>query len=144
MTTFFTDRDLGKAFPESLARARIHVVPHRILFADDCPDETWLAAVGSLGYIAVTHDRRIRYRPNQLEAVMRNGVRLLVVIGKAPHTRLADGFVRTLPAVLRFIENRPAPWIAKVYPRSDLASSGTVELWHPLPDRPIPNRPSRS
>jgi hypothetical protein len=71
---FFTDRDLGKRFPETLAAAGLKVVKHADLFPPDCPDETWLAKVGAEGWIAVTHDARIRYKPNERRAVIDHGV----------------------------------------------------------------------
>lgn len=81
---FFTDRDLGKRFPEVLHAAGLAVERHADHFAPDCPDEVWLEAVGRKGWIAVTHDRRIRYKPNELAAVVQHRVALLVVIGDAP------------------------------------------------------------
>lgn len=43
---FFTDRDLGKQFPEILRKAGIHVKSHGDHFADDAKDEDWLKIVG--------------------------------------------------------------------------------------------------
>jgi hypothetical protein len=50
----FTDRDLGKRFPEILRLAGLTVGRHQDLFAPDTADETWLEAVGQRGWIA-TH-----------------------------------------------------------------------------------------
>ena len=86
---FFTDRDLGKRFPDILAAAGLSVQRHSDLFEPDCSDEEWLRAVGERGWIAVSHDRRIRYKPNELDAVVRHRVALLVVIGKVPVPLLA-------------------------------------------------------
>jgi PIN like domain len=112
---FFTDRDLGKRFPEILREAGLTVQGHGNHFESDTPDEVWLAAVGARGWIGLTHDRHIRYKPNERDAVMRHGVPLLVVVGAAPFPELAHNFVVTLPRVRRFlVRNRP-PFIAKVY-----------------------------
>jgi hypothetical protein len=43
---FFTDRDLGILFPETLRGAGIRVERHRDHFRPECPDEEWLAEVG--------------------------------------------------------------------------------------------------
>ncbi len=102
------------------------------LFPHDCPDETWLQHVGAQGWVAITHDGRIRYKPNEKEAVLKHGVRLLVVVGKATFPKLADNFVATLAPIIDFIGNHPAPWIAKVYrppAKAQAGSSGTVTLW---------------
>ncbi|HVT42934.1 MAG TPA: hypothetical protein VMT00_00940 [Thermoanaerobaculia bacterium] len=71
---FFTDRDLGNRFPDILAAAGLSVERHRDHFGPTCSDEEWLEAIGQRGWIAVTHDKRIRYKPNELAAIVRNRV----------------------------------------------------------------------
>jgi hypothetical protein len=97
----------------------------------------WLAAVGARGWIALTHDQRIRYKPNERDAVMRHGVVLLVIVGAAPFPELAYNFVVTLPRVRRFlVRNRP-PFIAKIYRPTPSRGGrpgpvpGQVERWYP-------------
>lgn len=134
---FFTDRDLGTRFPDILTGAGLKVRRHRDHFPPDCPDEVWLETVGREGWIAVSHDTRIRYKPNELAAVVRHRVKLLVVIGKAPFPQLAKHFVATAPRIMDFIEQHPAPWIAKVYrpTATEIAKNqgapGSVSLWYP-------------
>ena len=134
---FFTDRDLGKRFPEILRAAGLKVERHADHFKHDCPDEDWLQEIGRRGWIAVTHDQRIRYKPNELAAVTQHRVPLLVVVGHAPYGQLAQGFIATYPRIQKFIEERRPPYIAKVYrpSTSDLAANpaapGRVELWYP-------------
>ena len=133
---FFTDRDLGRQFPDILEQAGLTVERHAGHFADDCPDESWLQVVGERGWVALTHDRRIRYKKNESDAVIRHRVILLVVVGKAPHRDLALAFVATLPRVEAFLTAHSPPFIAKVYRPSpaDLqrnpAAPGRVELWY--------------
>jgi hypothetical protein len=68
---------------------------------------------------------------------MRNGVALLVVVGKAPLADLAASFVRTRPRLERFLSAHTPPYIAKVYraePRElerDADAPGRIELWYP-------------
>jgi hypothetical protein len=87
----------------------------------------WLEEVGKRGWIALTHDRRIRYKPNERDAV-----------GAAPYPDLARAFLTTLPRIERFLRRHKPPFIAKVYRPSpaELArrstASGRVELWYPL------------
>ena len=134
---FFTDRDLGSRFPEILAAAGLTVERHRDHFAQDCADEIWLRSIGERRWVALTHDRRIRCKPNELNAVMRNRVALLVIIGHAPFPDLARAFVSTLPRIRRFLARHRAPFIGKVYrpTRSEQARNpsapGRVELWYP-------------
>lgn len=134
---FFTDRDLGLQFPTILANAGIRVERHRDHFRHDAPDEEWLARVGKRGWVAITHNSRIRYTPNEKAAVIRNGVRLLVVIGQAPYADLANSFVATIERIRTFLEEHEPPFIAKVYrasPSDRLDAErlpGRIELWYP-------------
>jgi len=136
---FFTDRDLGNAFPATLVANGLGVERHAVHFPPDCPDEEWLKAVGSRGWIAVTRDTRIRYKPNELAAVVRHRVALLVVIGNAPHVELAGNFVRTAPRITAFLGQHTPPLIAKVYRPHPAAigenphAPGSVTLWYPKP-----------
>lgn len=82
--TYFTDRDLGKKFPEILRAAGLQVERHADHFQHDTPDEEWLREIGNRRWIAVTHDARIRYKPNEKRAVVENRVALLVIVGHAP------------------------------------------------------------
>lgn len=135
--TYFTDRDLGKRFPEILRDAGLQVERHADHFKEDTPDEDWLREVGKKGWIAVTHDGRIRYKPNELKAVMDSEVALLVAVGKAPYPELARVFVATEPRIREFIAKHDPPYIAKVYrpavaaAAENPAAPGRIELWYP-------------
>lgn len=134
---FFTDRDLGKQFPARLREAGLTVERHADHFAPDTPDEVWLPEVGRRTWIVLTHDERIRYKHNELAAVMRHRVPLLVVQGQAPFLQLAEWFVQTLPRVEAFVNAHEPPYIAKVQRptpkelglRPD--APGRVVLWVP-------------
>ncbi len=117
----------------------MHVERHDEHSPPDCPDETWLRAIGERGWVAITHNSRIRYTPNERWAVMAHLVPLLVVVGKARYADLARGFVATLPRIEAFLDAHAPPFIAKVY-RAPIeanpgvpASAGRAELWYPKP-----------
>jgi hypothetical protein len=134
---WFTDRDLGKRFPEILATAGLNVERHQDLFPPDGSDEQWLEHCGRNDRIGVTHNERIRYTPNELVAVVAHRVALLVVVGKVPLAELARNFVNTLPRIEAFVGARQPPYIAKVYrpPATELArdpmAPGSVSPWYP-------------
>ena len=134
---YFTDRDLGKQFPRILAEAGIVVERHGDLFQPEGSDEEWLEHCGANGRIAVSHNSRIRYVPNELEAVKRFKVPLLILVGQVTTAELAHNFVRTLPRIEAFLDGRLPPFIGKVYRATpaELAKSaaapGRVELWFP-------------
>ncbi len=135
---FFTDRDLGKRFPAILVDAGLQVERHHDLFPADGPDEQWLEYCGRHGRIAVSHDQRIRHKVNELDAVIRYRVALLIVIGKAPYPDLARHFVASLRKIEQFVRFRSPPYIAKVYrPTPSVlhrnpSAEGDVTLWYPV------------
>jgi hypothetical protein len=135
---FFTDRDLGKQFPEILRAAGLSVERHADHFGPSASDEEWLETVGRECWVAITHDRRIRYKPNERAAVVRHRVPLLVVVGKAPYPDLARSFVATLPRIQTFLGTHEAPFIAKVHRGAGATgsglSAGRIELWYPEQD----------
>lgn len=134
---YFTDRDLGKQFPRILAEAGILVERHADLFPPEGSDEQWLEHCGRNGRIAISHNERIRYVPNELAAVRRFTVRLLIVVGQAPTAELAHNFVRTLPRIENLLDAQTPPFILKVYrpspavPAHGALAAGRVERWYP-------------
>lgn len=134
---WFTDRDLGKQFPRILAAAGLRVERHGDLFEPDGSDEQWLEHCGTQGRVAITHNSRIRYVPNELAAVVRFKVLLIVVVGQAPTAELARNFVNSLPRIEDLLNEVQAPSILKVYRPgpADLLRSpdgpGRVERWYP-------------
>ena len=134
---YFTDRDLGKRFPDILTSAGLTVERHHDLFPPDGSDEQWLEHCGKNGRIALSHNLRIRYTPNELAAGIRHGVALLIVSGKVPLPNLARNFVASLSRIEAFLDGHEPPYIAKVYRPSaaELASKpntkGSIALWYP-------------
>lgn len=134
---WFTDRDLGKQFPRILAEAGLSVERHGDLFPPEGSDEQWLAHCGSQRRVAITHNSRIRYVPNELAAVQRFAVQLIVVVGHAPTAELARNFVATVSRLESWLDRHPGPAILKLYRPSAAELSktpdgpGRVELWYP-------------
>jgi len=93
------------------------------------------AFVGAKRWVALTHNSRIRYTPNEKRAVISHGVRLLVLIGQAPYPELAKSFVATRFRIEAFLQKHEAPFIAKVYRAlpAELAKNasapGHIALW---------------
>lgn len=119
-----------------MSAAGLSVERHQDHFAPDATDEEWLEAVGKKGWIAVTHDQRIRYKPNERDAVILHRVGLFVVIGKAPYAELARAFVGSFKRIEAFLSAQAPPFIARVYrpSPSEIAggtAAGRVELWYP-------------
>jgi hypothetical protein len=126
---FFTDRDLGKQFPNILKENGISVERHCDHFEDDAKDEDWLSEIGSRGWYVITRDKNIRYKPNEKAAVERFNVGLFILIGDIKHIDLAYNFVNTYPRIIKFIEKNSCPFIAKIYRPEKKRKSGRVTIW---------------
>ena len=134
---YFADRDLGKRFPTILTEAGLAVERHDQLFEPAGTDEEWLAYCGTNGRVALTHNARIRYTPNELQAVIDHNVRLVVISGNDPYPILAHSFVATLAKIESFLAAHEPPFIAKVYQAelkartANPSAPGRIELWYP-------------
>lgn len=67
-----------------------------------------LAVVGSRGWFVLTHDQRMRYKPNEQKAVLTNAIGMFVVIGSAPYPELADNVIATRERISNSSANIPA------------------------------------
>ena len=110
---------------------------HADLFAPSGSDEEWLKHCGENGRVAITHNARIRYVPNELAAVKRFNVRMVVVVGKAPSADLAKNFVHTRQLVETRLAQHAPPVILKLYMAPPAVRSaaapvpGRVDVWYP-------------
>ena len=113
---FFIDRALGAhIFPDALVAAGIRIERHADHFVHDEHDETWIAEVARRGWFALSQDDRIYRNPVQRDAVIQAGLGYFVLTGaNARADDIAANFVATYPAVERFIERTPRPFIASV------------------------------
>ena len=138
---FFTDRDLGHLFPTILREAGLEVQIHDDNFQETAerkaPDDVeWLPVVGERGWIVISHDQRMGRNPIEIDAIMRAGVRMFIVVGsKTPFPDLARNFVANIHKIERFLEAHPEPFIARVYRptteqlRKGSRKKGEVKLW---------------
>jgi PIN like domain len=103
---FFTDEDLGRqVVPQALRNAGEQVIAFRERFAGGTKDPVWLPEVGRNGWVLLTKDSRIRYRRNELQALLSN----------LPGLEMAEIFVKALPAIKKMCLRQPAPFIAHVW-----------------------------
>jgi PIN like domain len=74
---FFLDRSLAGRVAESLRAASWNVRTHIEVYGgrdEGVEDVEWLELCGREGWIALTKDRRVRYRPFEIAAVRRHRV----------------------------------------------------------------------
>ena len=78
---FFIDRSLGKnVVPLALREVGINVEIHADHFADDAPDELWLAECGSRDWVVLAKDKQIRYNELERIALLKAGVASFILI----------------------------------------------------------------
>jgi hypothetical protein len=134
---YFTDRDLGKQFPALLSAAGLAVERHIDLFPPEGSDEQWLEHCGTDGRVAISHNKNIRYVPNELATVVRFKTALIIVVGHVPNADLALNFVHSMRRIEAFLNSNAPPFIAKLYrpTAAELAksptASGRIDLWYP-------------
>ena len=114
---FFTDENLGRqVVPQALRNAEEQVVVFRERFAGGTKDPVWLPEVGRNGWVLLTKDSRIRYRRNEMQALLSSGVRSFVLVSRnLPGSEMAEIFVKALPAIKRMCAHQRSPFIAHVH-----------------------------
>ncbi|MGH9713561.1 MAG: hypothetical protein ACRD5M_09715 [Candidatus Acidiferrales bacterium] len=120
--TFFLDRTVGKNIFASILRRDGHsVVIHDDQFPPDARDADWLPVVGARGWVVVTNDRRIRYRPLELAALKASKVRAFVFTrGNLTAEEMATIFLRAMPKIYRILRKKKGPFIASISRDSEL------------------------
>lgn len=119
--------------PEALRASGLHVERHDDHFGPHTLDTEWLREVGARKWVALTHNKAIRYNTIERDVCMRAGVPLFMLIGATTHAELAQNFVQTVGKVIRFLNDNEPPFIARIYrpPHEDLAQgkAGRVSMW---------------
>ena len=90
--------------------AGANVEVHDAHFPANAADEDWLRAVGAKGWIVLTKDSKIRYRPNEIAALKEAEVVAVVLIaGNLIGPEMADLFVKTLRKIERVAGSAKPP-----------------------------------
>ncbi len=115
--TFFIDECLGRKTiwralnaPNVLQSGeRLSMLPQGTL------DPKWIPLASAERWVCLTKDRQLRYRPNELEAILAAEIAVLVV-GDASGAEMASRIVTALPTVRRVLRVRGLPLIARIEP----------------------------
>ena len=133
--TFFIDRNLGKKFVYSLRECGVSAEMHDDHFDQNTIDVVWIPVVESRGWIIVTKDDRIRYRPLELAVVIHSHARLLLLSGRADLTAHATNLINSGEVISGFAIRNSGAWMAKLhrpaakFSRTRENAAGTVEMW---------------
>jgi hypothetical protein len=123
-TIFFIDRSLGvEPIRAELLRIGLVVEIHDDHFPRDEEDRVWLKVVGGRGWVVLTKDQRLRYRPLELAALRASNARVFVLTaGNLRGSEIAGVFVKAVPRIRTLLNSRPGPFIARV------SQSGAVRI----------------
>jgi hypothetical protein len=115
-TVFFIDRSLGlEPIRTVLIESGLDVRVHDKLFARDEEDSVWLREVGKKGWVVLTKDQRLRYRPLEIGALRASNARVFVLIaGNLRGIEIAETFLAALPRICKILRTRPGPFVARV------------------------------
>lgn len=115
-TVFFIDRSLGiEPIRTKLANAGLAVEIHDDHFSRDAEDRVWLQTVGEHGWVVLTKDQRLRYRPLEIAALRASKTRVFVLTaGNLRGIEIAAVFVTALPRIFNVLRSLPGPFVARV------------------------------
>jgi hypothetical protein len=86
---------------------------HDAHFNNRTRDEDWCPVVAERGWIALSHNRKMRYKKIERDAIFRSGLAMFYLIGEN-YIELQRNLVATLPRIVWFREKYEPPFIAHV------------------------------
>jgi len=115
---FFLDNNLSPGLAKGMKAFGEDVVHITEIFPDDTDDPDWLPHVGSEGWILVTRDKRIRYRPAEWTAFKEYGVGAFFMGGKQrSRCQLIRQLVRNWPRMKELAGKTQVPFAFQVPPK---------------------------
>lgn len=128
---FFTDENLGRhTVPEAIRRAGEKVIAFHERFASGTKDEVWLGKVGANGWALLTKDSRIRYRRNEMQALLSSKGRSFVLVSSnLPGVEIAEIFVKALGRMKKLCRKQRPPFIAHVHKNGSVVLMATANQW---------------
>jgi predicted nuclease of predicted toxin-antitoxin system len=115
-TVFFVDRSIGvEPIRTEFINAGLVVEIHDDHFARDEEDRVWLRSAGERGWVVLTKDQKLRYRPLEIEALRASRARVFVLTaGNLRGVEIGAVFLGALPQICKVLENVPGPFVARV------------------------------
>jgi len=78
-------------------------------------DRLWLQSAGDRGWVVLTKDQRLRYRPLEISALRASKARVFVLTaGNLRGVEIAGVFLEALPQMCKILEIHPGPFVARV------------------------------
>lgn len=125
-TIFFIDRSLGiDPIRTELINAGVAVEIHDEHFPRDEEDRVWLKVVGERGWVVLTKDKKLRYRPLEIAALRASKARVFVLTaGNLRGSEIAAVFIKALPRICDVLRSESGPFIAGVTQSGQVTSKG--------------------
>jgi hypothetical protein len=122
--TLFVDRCAwSRPLGEALDKIGANYIAHHQRFEPGEPDEVWLEVAGREGWVVLTRDKRIRWRPAELDAFRDHKVVVFVLVsGNMSAAETADLIARLYPKILRLAIQAKPPVMYRV------TRTGTISL----------------
>lgn len=115
--TFFVDNNLSTALAAGMKAFGEDVVHLQDHFGENSADSEWLAHIGSEGWILITRDERIRYRPSEWGALKEHRVGAFFLGGKnRSRCDLIQQLVRNWPRIKELTAKTRPPFAFRIPP----------------------------
>lgn len=113
-TVFFIDRSLGiEPIRTALIEQGLTVEIHDDHFKRDEEDRVWLNRVGKRGWVVLTKDQRLRYRPIEIAALRSSHARVFVLTaGNLRGSEIVVVFVSALQRIFKILRSLSGPFVA--------------------------------
>jgi predicted nuclease of predicted toxin-antitoxin system len=99
----------------TLREAGLAVEIHDNHFKRDEEDRVWLQKIGERGWVVLTKDQRLRYRPLEITALRSSGARVFILVaGNLRGVEIAAVFRDALPRIFKVLNKHPGPFVARV------------------------------
>jgi len=121
---YFIDECLGRRVRDALESVlesdeQVHTLADH--FDRGTKDEVWLQSVGKRGWVVLTMDGKLRYRPNERAALLSANVAAFMV-KTARGEVMAERVVRAMPQIRTALRGSKAPLVGTI------VDSGAVNL----------------
>lgn len=85
-------------------------------------DIHWIPVIARRGWVTLTHDLNLRYNAPERDAIMRSGLRVIVIRSGSTRAQMAQIFLDLREPILDFLQQHPAPFISRLY-------HDRIEMW---------------
>lgn len=122
--TFFIDQALGRKIVAGALRDEGY--PVEVLtdvFPQETSDDIWIEYVGKNNRLAITKDRRIKFRTSEINSIIKHKARIYrFSSGNLTGTQMADIINKTAGRIIRHAQNNSGPYIMGISKSGQLTS----------------------